>query len=434
MVKTEDSKDDIVEIVDINKEKVLEMPVSKLAANDSDSDVLVIDEEDEVPPKPTEQVSRPAKRKRKSTSKGEELPPAKTSRRSSTQNSTKKFEQVENELEAMFADLEQDIEASEIKPKVEDLDDDISEVKEVKKEAKVIKKEVKKEPKDTKESSVKKPKKKESKPSKPRRKSTETKKTKKEHENEKAAKNDNLAEQEKLLQKFKGPFVRVDGTVEDPYWTNVVNNTTDSLERSDEQHPDLDQITRVAGFGYTLTTLSKNYNPKNFDESWVCVFCRQPPHHNGLGDLFGPYYVPTTQWKKLNLPSPQKANKDLASSFILGGSDQAGAKAKRKLQQQKKKVIESASPKKSNQSEVWFHEDCVCWMPTVRLIGAQLLGLSEAIRMSQKAVCSKCHHRGCTLACSTIRCRETVHYTCAQELDWDIDEETMSAKCDKCAS
>eukprot|EP00093_Oithona_nana_P003552 03552.XXX_47366_45913_1 [CDS] Oithona nana genome sequencing. len=434
MVKTEDSKDDIVEIVDINKEKVLEMPVSKLAANDSDSDVLVIDEEDEVPPKPTEQVSRPAKRKRKSTSKGEELPPAKTSRRSSTQNSTKKFEQVENELEAMFADLEQDIEASEIKPKVEDLDDDISEVKEVKKEAKVIKKEVKKEPKDTKESSVKKPKKKESKPSKPRRKSTETKKTKKEQENEKAAKNDNLTEQEKLLQKFKGPFVRVDGTVEDPYWTNVVNNTTDSLERSDEQHPDLDQITRVAGFGYTLTTLSKNYNPKNFDESWVCVFCRQPPHHNGLGDLFGPYYVPTTQWKKLNLPSPQKANKDLASSFILGGSDQAGAKAKRKLQQQKKKVIESASPKKSNQSEVWFHEDCVCWMPTVRLIGAQLLGLSEAIRMSQKAVCSKCHHRGCTLACSTIRCRETVHYTCAQELDWDIDEETMSAKCDKCAS
>jgi len=434
MVKTEDSKDDIVEIVDINKEKVLEMPVSKLAANDSDSDVLVIDEEDEVPPKPTEQVSRPAKRKRKSTSKGEELPPAKTSRRSSTQNSTKKFEQVENELEAMFADLEQDIEASEIKPKVEDLDDDISEVKEVKKEAKVIKKEVKKEPKDTKESSVKKPKKKESKPSKPRRKSTETKKTKKEQENEKAAKNDNLTEQEKLLQKFKGPFVRVDGTVEDPYWTNVVNNTTDSLERSDEQHPDLDQITRVAGFGYTLTTLSKNYNPKNFDESWVCVFCRQPPHHNGLGDLFGPYYVPTTQWKKLNLPSPQKANKDLASSFILGGSDQAGAKAKRKLQQQKKKVIESASPKKSNESEVWFHEDCVCWMPTVRLVGAQLLGLSEAIRMSQKAVCSKCHHRGCTLACSTIRCRETVHYTCAQEADWDIDEETMSAKCDKCAS
>ena len=107
MVKTEDSKDDIVEIVDINKEKVLEMPVSKLAANDSDSDVLVIDEEDEVPPKPTEQVSRPAKRKRKSTSKGEELPPAKTSRRSSTQNSTKKFEQVENELEAMFAGIDQ---------------------------------------------------------------------------------------------------------------------------------------------------------------------------------------------------------------------------------------------------------------------------------------------------------------------------------------
>merc|ERR1711862_17001 len=140
------------------------------------------------------------------------------------------------------------------------------EPKEVKKEPKVIKKEVKKEPKDTKESSTKKPKKKETKPSKSRRKSTETKKTKKELEAEKVAKNDNLTEQEKLLQKFKGPFVRVDGTVEDPYWTNVVNNTTDSLDRSEEQDPDLDQITKVAGFGYTLTTLSKNYNPKNFDE------------------------------------------------------------------------------------------------------------------------------------------------------------------------
>ena len=251
MVKTEDSKDDIVEVVDINKEKVIEMPkLLPLTSNDSDSDVLVIDEEEE--PKPTK--SRPAKRKRNSTSKGEELPPAKTSRRSSTQNSTQKFEQVENELEAMFADLEQDIEAVEVKPKIEDLDDDISEVKEVKeepkevkKEPKVIKKEVKKEPKDTKESSTKKPKKKETKPSKSRRKSTETKKTKKELEAEKVAKNDNLTEQEKLLQKFKGPFVRVDGTVEDPYWTNVVNNTTDSLDRSEEQDPDLDQITKVAG-------------------------------------------------------------------------------------------------------------------------------------------------------------------------------------------
>merc|ERR1712111_182950 len=88
MVKSEDSKDDIVEVVDINKEKVIEMPkLLPLTSNDSDSDVLVIDEEDEEKPKPTK--SRPAKRKRNSTSKGEELPPAKTSRRSSTQNYSK---------------------------------------------------------------------------------------------------------------------------------------------------------------------------------------------------------------------------------------------------------------------------------------------------------------------------------------------------------
>ena len=431
MVKTEDeSKDDIVEVVDINKEKVLEMSVDKInIGNDSDSDVLVIDEQDEHEETKPEPIARPAKRKRKSTSLGEEsqAPPAKTSRRNSMQNSSKKFEQVENELEAMFADLEQDIEEIEVKPKVEHIED------EEQPKAKVeVKKEVKKEPKEDKEP-VKKPvKKKEKPPAKPRRKSTDTKKSKKDQQEieKQSSKNDNLTEQEKLLSKFKGPFVRVEGTVEDPLWTSVINNTTDSLERNDEQ-PDLDQVTRVAGFGYTLTTLSKNYNPKNFDESWICVFCRQPSHYNGLGDLFGPYYIPISQWKKLNLPSPEKANKDLASSFILGGSDQAGAKAKRKLQQQKKKV--DSPVKKTDQSEVWFHEDCVCWMPTVRLVGAQLLGLSEAIRMSQKAVCSQCQNRGSTLACNTIRCRETAHFACAQALDWAIDEETMSAKCAKCA-
>ena len=126
----------------------------------------------------------------------------------------------------------------------------------------------------------------------------------------------------------------------------------------------------LTGFGYSLTTLNKNYNPKSLDESWVCVFCRQPSHYNGLGDLFGPYYIPTEQWKKLNLPSPQKANVS-ASSFILGGSGQAGAKVNKKVN---KKKQESPAKGPSDQSEIWFHEDCICWMPQIRLIGNLLFG------------------------------------------------------------
>ena len=64
---------------------------------------------------------------------------------------------------------------------------------------------------------------------------------------DKIMKNENLTEQEKLLQIHKGPFVRVSGTVQDPVWTNVVNNTTDKLNRFEETEPDLDAITRVTG-------------------------------------------------------------------------------------------------------------------------------------------------------------------------------------------
>ena len=84
---------------------------------------------------------------------------------------------------------------------------------------------------------------------------------------------------------------------------------------------------------------------------------------------------------------------------------------------------------KSDQSEVWFHEDCICWMPQIRLIGCQILGLSEAIRVSQRAVCGKCNYRGSTLACSQMRCRETAHFPCAQDMDWTIDEDNFLARC-----
>ena len=87
------------------------------------------------------------------------------------------------------------------------------------------------------------------------------------------------------------------------------------------------------------------------------------------------------------------------------------------------------SGKSSDQSEVWFHEDCICWMPQIRLIGCQILGLSEAIRVSQRAVCGKCNYRGSTLACSQMRCRETAHFPCAQDMDWTIDEDNFLARC-----
>ena len=48
---------------------------------------------------------------------------------------------------------------------------------------------------------------------------------------------------------------------------------TDQQQEKDQPKLDLDQVAKVSGFGYNLTTLNKNYNPRATDESWVCVFC-----------------------------------------------------------------------------------------------------------------------------------------------------------------
>ena len=244
--------------------------------------------------------------------------------------------------------------------------------------------------------------------------------------------------QERLLEKFKGPFVHIQGDIENTRWTNVINFANDSLDPRNDK-ADLDSITRITNFGIPSTSLSSKYDVRNVDESWICMFCRKSSHYGGLGDLFGPYFVTSEQGKSLNLPSPAKPNnKDLVSSFILGGSDQAGAKAKKR---QKKKSGSLESPLKGSKQtgsdqrcEVWFHEDCICWLPQIRLIGNQILGLPEAIKVTQKAVCIKCGYRGCTIACSQKKCHNTAHFPCAQELHWEIDEENFLARCANCVN
>ena len=267
-----------------------------------------------------------------------------------------------------------------------------------------------------------------------------TKKSSKQKNKEEPRDEMNMTHQDRLLEKFKGPFVHIEGDIENPRWSNVINFANDSLDpRNDSKHADLDSISRVTGFGYPLTTLSSKYDVRTVDETWICMFCRKSSHYCGLGDLFGPYFVTSDQGKSLNLPSPVKPNsKDLVSSFILGGSDQAGAKAKKR---QKKKSGTPESPLKGSKQagsdqkcEVWFHEDCICWLPQIRLIGNQILGLPEAIKVTQKAVCLKCGYRGCTIACSQKKCHETAHFPCAQELHWEIDEDDFLARCANCVS
>ena len=369
-------------------------------------------------------INRPAKRKRASSSKdgsedikneslGSKSPPKKQSRRTSdAKNSGKKFDQVENELEAMFAGLESDPEESPSKkvssvskkqpPKpTKNLSEkskttsssanDKSTPKGVGSQKPKVKEEIKQETPAEKfecevchkefghkknvirhmatihekkisssdlKSKTESKSKSASKKLDVRRKSSEIKSSNinlkksnaknggRDAKGSSKVNNEDFTEQERLFSEFKGPFARVEGEISNVRWTNIINNTTDALDPEQERDQpefDLDQVTKVTGFGYTLTTLNKNYNPRLTDESWICVFCRKPGHFNGLGDLFGPYFIDSIQWDSLHLPSPEKisSKSDLAASFILGGSDQAGAKAKKRQAQKRKSDAQS---------------------------------------------------------------------------------------------
>lgn len=396
-------------------------------SDSGDSDILIMDINDDIEENKSskengtkkDSISRPAKRKRASSSKdsedikneslGSKSPPKKQSRRTSdAKNSGKKFDQVENELEAMFAGLESDPEESPSKkvssvpkkqppkptknlsekskssstndkstpksgsqkPKVKE--EIKQETPAERFECKVCHKEFghkknvirhmatiheKKISSSDLKSKTESKSKSTSKKLDVRRKSSEIKSSNinkksnaknggRDIKGSSKVNNEDFTEQERLFSEFKGPFARVEGEISNVRWTNIINNTTDALDPQQERDQpefDLDQVTKVTGFGYTLTTLNKNYNPRLTDESWICVFCRKPGHFSGLGDLFGPYFIDSIQWDSLHMPSPEKitSKSDLASSFILGGSDQAGAKAKRRQAQKRKSDAQS---------------------------------------------------------------------------------------------
>ena len=229
------------------------------------------------------------------------------------------------------------------------------------------------------------------------------------------------SEQDRLLAKFDGPFVRVQGDINKPDWSGFVNSSIDPISPVASGKGkyggkpginDRDHIKRAESFGPT-STLSSEYDSKKFDESWLCVYCKKPSHYHGLGDLFGPYFISSDVRKS----SSKKQDKELASKFILGGDSS------------KKKKKRRSSESMKEQSEIWFHEDCICWLPEISLIGSRLLGLEESVMAADKAMCCKCKIFGATIACIYSSCKLSAHYICAQEGKWYVNEDDFEAFC-----
>ena len=120
-------------------------------------------------------------------------------------------------------------------------------------------------------------------------------------------------------------------------------------------------------FNISILIFSNKYDYRNADPSWVCFFCQKQSHFQGLGDLFGPYYVPSQIIKSREPGSSESPKK--------------GAKKRRKSEISEGGAV--TPPSEGGRSEIWFHEDCLIWVPCVQLVGGRLLGLEEAVTQCQ---------------------------------------------------
>ncbi|XP_050670877.1 uncharacterized protein CG5098 isoform X2 [Leptidea sinapis] len=83
----------------------------------------------------------------------------------------------------------------------------------------------------------------------------------------------------------RGPYIQIVGRRDSPVSVAVVNATTEEERRTDEWRNSL------KARGLHASTLGLRYDASTPDVSWLCAFCERGPHYNGLGDLFGPYTV-----------------------------------------------------------------------------------------------------------------------------------------------
>jgi len=204
----------------------------------------------------------------------------------------------------------------------------------------------------------------------------------------------------------------------------VINSSNDTLgPKTISQRGICDSELRpkLTNFGHA-SALSKQYDSRNIDQTWVCVFCHKTSHFRGLGDLFGPYWVPAGTVK-----TPQKLRKDSQNSE---SSRKSGRK--RRKSEISEISVESAPLEDNGKTEIWFHEDCFIWIPNTFLVGGRIVGLEEGVEQCQDLTCAECHNRGASVGCTAHGCKEAAHVYCAQQAKWHLDMHNFDAKCANC--
>lgn len=243
---------------------------------------------------------------------------------------------------------------------------------------------------------------------------------------------------------FPGPYVRVVSRADGALKSSSVVNGPQIVPRNMSVVDEAAHRILVDALGRPSSTNDPSYDSKRPDETWLCVFCQKGSHACQMGDLFGPYFVSASSLPKDHFAVASLAAVPQADSSF-GAATAAAAKFVVDAQVKKKKKRKSPSgagggapmappPPQDKPVEVWFHEDCVCWMPDIRLLGSKLYGLEEAIAGASGALCAVCSKTGATAACVGGRapvCKQMAHYPCATGAGWKIDAVEFQAYCKK---
>ncbi|KAM3964478.1 LOW QUALITY PROTEIN: uncharacterized protein ACR2FA_001451 [Aphomia sociella] len=199
----------------------------------------------------------------------------------------------------------------------------------------------------------------------------------------------------------RGPYIQIRGPRDSPLSVSVVNagGGAGAEEEGDagagRRKPD-EFRNGLRARGLHASTLGLRYDASTPDATWLCAFCERGPHADALGDLFGPYTIDTDcdEYRAL-----EEATRRRYAGAGAGGC------------------------------EVWFHEACGVWAPGLVAAGARLWGLAAAVWAARGARCAACARAGAGLACAARGCRARAHAPCAPAARWALEPARFRALC-----
>ncbi|XP_022258434.1 uncharacterized protein LOC106474421 isoform X4 [Limulus polyphemus] len=207
-----------------------------------------------------------------------------------------------------------------------------------------------------------------------------------------------------------GPYVHIIGTKERPLSVRVINlaSTGEEVVKHRPHIVNRNPNVRLSRVGH-LSTLSPAYDALTKDKTWICAFCHRGSHEDGLGDLFGPYYIhddnPEVEdkvfltsdadtWSGLvnkgnNNCSCEKDRKnntlpDLSTQAPNSQIQISGSQCIKSQPSGPQEVGLNNSKETSDVhlTEFWVHEYCASWAHGVYIAGVdqQVQGLAQAVK------------------------------------------------------